>query len=164
MKKFWFNVMGRDDGTNENETDTEDEEITESDETASTEKRVRFLGIPFYKLFYKRLSKKCLKFLFLTLNGTILLKCCGIKSYEDWVKYRISVPQSCCWASVQQCLRMTENIIYKTGCLKGAVLLLKSHVHTVAITAVLLSLVLLLSLFLAVGVRKRFKLARLNPR
>ena len=63
-------IMKRAENTNEEETDTDtvDDEATESEES-TVNKKLQLLGIPLYKLSYKRLPKKCIKFSFLTLNG-----------------------------------------------------------------------------------------------
>lgn len=63
--------MGRDENANEIETDTDDE-VTESDETVSTEKSSRNIGTSPPK-FYKWLPKGCFKFSFLLLNSMVLL-------------------------------------------------------------------------------------------
>ncbi|XP_023288056.1 tetraspanin-4-like [Orussus abietinus] len=290
-------IMRRGDSSNDDDTDTDtgDGNVSDSEESAVADKKSQFLGLPIYKLSYRRLPKKCLKFSFLSLNGAIFvspflllafiiinlyfqlagitavvisiwmladsklmsrligqrlfvtvlllvgifssavafvgivafvkrrkkfliiyifchsvslcvificavmsfsffekitkkvredmtssivnyhlldwvteawdntqkyLQCCGIKSYKDWAEYRMAIPQSCCAASLEQCLNMTEEVAYKSGCLKGAVLLLKSHIHTVAVSVLFLSIGLAAGLFFAFGVRKRFKLYR----
>ncbi|KOX76911.1 Leukocyte surface antigen CD53, partial [Melipona quadrifasciata] len=70
------------------------------------------------------------------------LKCCGIKSAKDWLKYRVEIPTSCCSRSIEECLRMTEAVAYTSGCLKNAVLLLKSHIHTISIAVLLIFLII----------------------
>lgn len=72
-RKFWLDVMGRDENTNEIETDTDDDEVTESDETVSTEKSSKNIGTSLPKLFYKWLPEECLKFSFLLLNSVALV-------------------------------------------------------------------------------------------
>ncbi|XP_029037296.1 CD151 antigen-like [Osmia bicornis bicornis] len=69
------------------------------------------------------------------------LKCCGINSSNDWAKYSIDIPKSCCSRSIEECLQMTHDVSYESGCLKNAVLLLKSHVHAISISTVLLFLI-----------------------
>jgi len=70
-RKFWLGVMGRDENMNDVETDTDDE-VTESDETVSTEKSSKNIGTSPSKL-YKWLPEKCLKFSFLSLNSVTLV-------------------------------------------------------------------------------------------
>lgn len=52
----------------ETETEEIEEDITESETSVATNKKLQFLGIPLYKLSYKRLPKRCLKFSFLAIN------------------------------------------------------------------------------------------------
>ncbi|XP_071637437.1 uncharacterized protein [Temnothorax longispinosus] len=66
------------------------------------------------------------------------LKCCGIRASKDWSDHQISIPQSCCSTSIKQCLHMTEDVSYKSGCLKGAVVLLKSYVQTASISTLVI--------------------------
>ncbi|XP_018398616.1 PREDICTED: leukocyte surface antigen CD53-like [Cyphomyrmex costatus] len=271
--------MGRDENKNEIETDTDDDEVTESGETISTERSSKNIGTSPSKLFCKWLPKKYFKFFFLLLNSialltgvtaitiaiwmltdtnftyrllgqqlfmTILLilgvfvslvaftgiigivkkkeyfmifylmcqsialcavfvyltmsfpffdkitkkirdemsnsmenyqssdwavkawdnthrylKCCGIRSSKDWLDHQISIPQSCCSVSLKQCLHMTDNVSYKSGCLKGAYMLLKSYVQTASISTLVIFPLLLISVFLAFGLRKRLKTNRL---
>lgn len=70
-RKFWLGVMGEK-GT-EMETDTDDDEVTETDETMSTEKSSKNIGTSPSNLFYKWLPEKCLKFCFLLLNSVALV-------------------------------------------------------------------------------------------
>ncbi|XP_017789187.1 PREDICTED: leukocyte surface antigen CD53-like [Habropoda laboriosa] len=70
------------------------------------------------------------------------LKCCGIKSAKDWTKYHVDIPKSCCSKPIEECLQMTEAVTYRTGCLRSAVLLLKSHVHTISMSALLIFLII----------------------
>jgi len=65
--------MGRDENMNDVETDTDNDEVTESDETISTEKSSKNIGTSPSKLFYKWLPEKCLKFSFLLLNSVTLV-------------------------------------------------------------------------------------------
>ncbi|KYQ59302.1 Leukocyte surface antigen CD53, partial [Trachymyrmex zeteki] len=219
-------VMGRNENENEIETDTDDDElVTESDETISTEKSSKNIGITAIAIaiwmltdanFTSRLlgqqlfmtivlilgvfvslvaftgiigiTKKkehfmifyltcqsialCAVFICLTMsfpffdkitkkvrddmNNSIenyrsldwamkawdnthrYLKCCGIRSSKDWLDHQISIPQSCCSVSLKQCLHMTENLSYKSGCLKGAYMLLKSYVQTASISTLVI--------------------------
>lgn len=61
--------MGRGDSTNDDETETEEinEDSTESEQSVAV-KKLEIFGFPLYNLSYKRLPKKCLKFLFLAVN------------------------------------------------------------------------------------------------
>ncbi|XP_026667180.1 leukocyte surface antigen CD53-like [Ceratina calcarata] len=70
------------------------------------------------------------------------LKCCGIKSAKDWSKYRIDIPKSCCARRLDECLQMTEAVAYKSGCLRNAVLLWKSYMHTISMVTLLLFVVI----------------------
>ncbi|XP_076295593.1 uncharacterized protein LOC143216432 [Lasioglossum baleicum] len=70
------------------------------------------------------------------------LKCCGIQSSRDWIKYDISIPKSCCATVIEECIKITEAVAFKSGCLQNAALLLKSHVHAISITALLIFLIL----------------------
>lgn len=67
--------MRRGESPNDEETDTDtvDDDVTESEESAANRK-LQFLGIPLYKLSYKRLPKRCIKFSFLTLNGATFVR------------------------------------------------------------------------------------------
>ncbi|XP_012054289.1 PREDICTED: leukocyte surface antigen CD53-like [Atta cephalotes] len=89
------------------------------------------------------------------------LKCCGIKSSKDWLDHQISIPQSCCSVSLEQCLHMTENVSYKSGCLKEAYMLLKSYVQTASISTLVIFPLLLISVLLAFDLRKRLKTSQL---
>ena len=71
--------MGRDEKANELEIDTDTDEVTESDETVSTEKSSRNIGTSSPKLFYKWLPEGCLKFFFLLLNSVALV------SFRKWM-------------------------------------------------------------------------------
>ncbi|XP_011049148.1 PREDICTED: leukocyte surface antigen CD53-like [Acromyrmex echinatior] len=82
------------------------------------------------------------------------LKCCGIKSPKDWLDHQLSIPQSCCSVSPEQCLHMTENVSYKSGCLKGAYMLLKSYIQIASISTLVIFPILLISVILAFGLRK----------
>lgn len=66
--------MRRGESTNDEETETEtvDDEVTQSEESGIS-KRTRVLGIPLYKLSYKRLPRKCLRFSFLSLNTAVFV-------------------------------------------------------------------------------------------
>ncbi|XP_043491457.1 CD63 antigen-like [Polistes fuscatus] len=90
------------------------------------------------------------------------LKCCGIRSYEDWIKHGMLIPQSCCSTTVDKCLNMSAEVVYESGCLNGAVDFLKSSIHTVSMSALFVSLALFANLFFALAVRKRFKMYPLN--
>ncbi|XP_046816283.1 CD151 antigen-like [Vespa crabro] len=70
------------------------------------------------------------------------LKCCGIRSHDDWERHGMLIPQSCCSTTVDKCLNMTAEVVYESGCLNGAVDFLKSSVHTVSISVLLMSLAL----------------------
>ncbi|XP_034947969.1 CD151 antigen-like isoform X1 [Chelonus insularis] len=272
-----FKNMRRGEKPTDEETETEiDEEITESEESAAASKKLQFLGIPLYKLSYKRLPKKCLKVSFLAINSAIFLagiavvvismwmlsdsklmlrltaqklfvtilliigifsatlaflgivafikqnrkllvvyiichsvllciificsvmsasffdritskirddmkstimkyhlldwvteawdntqqylQCCGIKSYKDWEEYLIDIPKSCCSKTIDQCLHMTEFVAYESGCLKSTYFMLKSHIDTVTISTLFISITSGISLFLAIGIKKRFKI------
>lgn len=73
----------------------------------------------------------------------------------------MKIPQSCCSSSIDkvilgnevidiakllmfifQCLVMTEELAYKNGCLKSTLILLKSNVHTVAVSALFIAITL----------------------
>ncbi|XP_043664636.1 CD63 antigen-like [Vespula pensylvanica] len=90
------------------------------------------------------------------------LKCCGIRSHDDWEKHGMLIPQSCCSTTVDKCLNMTAEVVYESGCLNGAVDFLKSSVHTVSISVLLVSLALFANLFFALAARKKFKMYPLN--
>ncbi|XP_057340744.1 uncharacterized protein LOC130677863 isoform X2 [Microplitis mediator] len=211
--------MKRSEKPTDDEDETEiDEEVTESEESGVSNKKPHFLGIPIYKLSYKRLPRKCLRISFFTINAgvflagisavvismwmladsklmlrltaqklfvtilliigivftilafigivafakkkkkfLIILKCCGIKSYKDWGEYLMEIPQSCCSKLIDQCLQMSPDVAYKSGCLKNSYLMLKSYVDTVTVAILLLSFTTGVSLFLAVGLKKKLK-------
>ncbi|XP_011337160.3 tetraspanin-9 [Ooceraea biroi] len=88
-------------------------------------------------------------------NTQRYLKCCGIKSSNDWWDYQMDIPRSCCAVSVVECLYMTENVAYKNGCLKGALLLLKSYVHAASVSMLIVFPFLLGSVLLALGLLRR---------
>ncbi|XP_035733687.1 CD151 antigen-like [Vespa mandarinia] len=90
------------------------------------------------------------------------LKCCGIRSHDDWERHGMLIPQSCCSTTVDKCLNMTAEVVYESGCLNGAVDFLKSSVHTVSISVLFMSLALFANLFFAFAARKRFKMYPLN--
>ncbi|XP_033329078.2 leukocyte surface antigen CD53 [Megalopta genalis] len=90
------------------------------------------------------------------------LKCCGIKSSNDWANYQISIPKSCCAKAIEQCLSMTEAVAFKVGCLRNAALLLKSHVHAISITALLVFLILVMNFSFALCILCRLKERRSN--
>ncbi|XP_033216145.1 CD63 antigen-like [Belonocnema kinseyi] len=85
------------------------------------------------------------------------LKCCGIKSYKDWIDYRKNIPQSCCSTAIEKCAIMSEEVAYKSGCLKSAVILLKSHIYAVCLSVLLISITIATSVFVAFGVRRKLK-------
>ncbi|XP_053598419.1 tetraspanin-9-like [Microplitis demolitor] len=250
--------MKRSEKPTDDEDETEiDEEVTESEKSGISNKKPHFLGIPIYKLSYKRLPRKCLRVSFFTINAAVFLagisavvismwmladsklmlrltaqklfvtilliigivfailafigilafakkkknfitiyiachslslciiffcsvmsasfferitwkirqdmnttlikyhsldwvteawdntqqylKCCGIKSYKDWGEYLMEIPQSCCSKLIDQCLHMSPDVAYKSGCLKNSYLMLKSYVDTVTVAILLLS-------------------------
>ncbi|XP_036138339.1 leukocyte surface antigen CD53-like [Monomorium pharaonis] len=90
------------------------------------------------------------------------LNCCGIRSSKDWLDHQINIPQSCCSTSIKQCLHMTENVSFKSGCFKGAIMLLKSYVQTASISTLVIFPLLLISVLLALGLRKGLKINRLT--
>ncbi|KYM99881.1 CD63 antigen [Cyphomyrmex costatus] len=217
--------MGRDENKNEIETDTDDDEVTESGETISTERSSKNIGVTaitiaiwmltdtnftyrllgqqlfmtillilgvfvslvaftgiigivkkkeYFMIFYLMCQSiaLCAVFVYLTMsfpffdkitkkirdemsnsmenyqssdwavkawdNTHRYLKCCGIRSSKDWLDHQISIPQSCCSVSLKQCLHMTDNVSYKSGCLKGAYMLLKSYVQTASISTLVI--------------------------
>ncbi|XP_078052383.1 CD151 antigen [Augochlora pura] len=90
------------------------------------------------------------------------LKCCGIKSPKDWANYHISIPKSCCAKAIDQCIIMTEAVAFKVGCLRNAALLLKSHVHAISITALLIFIILVMNFSFALCILCRLKERRSN--
>ncbi|XP_011160691.2 tetraspanin-9 [Solenopsis invicta] len=90
------------------------------------------------------------------------LNCCGIRSSKDWLDYQMDIPRSCCATVIKQCLHMTEDVSYKSGCLRGAIELLKSYVQTASISTLVIFPLLLISVFLALGLRKGLKMNRLT--
>lgn len=48
---------------------------------------------------------------------------------------------------------MTEAVAYKSGCLKNAILLLKSHIHTFSISVLLIFLTIVSRIILCVNIR-----------
>ncbi|XP_012215984.1 CD63 antigen-like [Linepithema humile] len=85
------------------------------------------------------------------------LKCCGIKSSQDWLDKQMEIPQSCCSISIIQCSHMTEDIAYKSGCLKEATMLLKSYIQTASVSTLIIFPFLIISVILALGLRKRLQ-------
>ncbi|XP_024941653.1 CD63 antigen isoform X2 [Cephus cinctus] len=90
-------------------------------------------------------------------NTQKYLRCCGIWSFRDWDKYRMQIPHSCCSSTIEKCLNMSQEVSYQSGCLKDSIILLKSHIHSVSVSALLISIGLVVGLFLAFGIRRRFK-------
>nr|XP_031849143.1 CD151 antigen-like [Nomia melanderi] len=91
------------------------------------------------------------------------LKCCGIMSSNDWSNYYINIPKSCCATAIEECIRMTEAVAFKPGCLRNAVLLLTTHVHAISIAALVIFLILLLSFLLTLcilGISKERRASR----
>ncbi|KAG5328366.1 TSN9 protein, partial [Acromyrmex charruanus] len=109
----------------------------------------------YVRTLYSIIFFNCIFFAYFTTNDTFQLKCCGIKSSKDWLDHQLSIPQSCCSMSPEQCLHMTENVSYKSGCLKGAYMLLKSYIQIASISTLVIFPLLLISIFLAFGLRKR---------
>ncbi|KYN36739.1 CD63 antigen [Trachymyrmex septentrionalis] len=64
------------------------------------------------------------------------LKCCGIKSPKDWLDHHMSIPQSCCSdVQFEECMKqMREEVSYKSGCLKGSYMVVKSYIQSAAIS------------------------------
>ncbi|XP_015119826.1 CD151 antigen-like [Diachasma alloeum] len=93
-------------------------------------------------------------------NTQQYLECCGIRSYKDWDDYRLDIPQSCCAKSIEQCLHMTGSVAFEAGCLKSAYLMLKSHIDTVAVSAIFVSIISGASLFFALGMKRKFRAIR----
>uniref|UniRef100_A0A0C9RLC4 Tetraspanin n=1 Tax=Fopius arisanus TaxID=64838 RepID=A0A0C9RLC4_9HYME len=90
-------------------------------------------------------------------NTQQYLKCCGIRSYKDWEENRLEIPHSCCSKSIEQCLHMTGSVAFEAGCLKSAYLMLKSHIDTVAVSAIFVSIISGASLFFARGMKRKFR-------
>ncbi|XP_017766140.1 PREDICTED: leukocyte surface antigen CD53-like [Eufriesea mexicana] len=90
-------------------------------------------------------------------NTHIYLKCCGIKSANDWAKYHVDIPRSCCSKSIEECLQMTEAVAYKAGCLKNAVLLMKSYMHTMSLSVLSIFVIILASFLLVLCILARMK-------
>lgn len=68
--KFFTGTPDRGDHRSENETETEDDEdITDSNGTVSTERKQNFLGMRINKFSEKDFSYRCMKFFFLIING-----------------------------------------------------------------------------------------------
>lgn len=88
------------------------------------------------------------------------LKCCGIRSSKDWSDHRMSIPQSCCSTLIEQCQHPTDDVSYKSGCLKGISMLLKSYVQTTSISMLVIFPLLLISVLLALGLQKGLKMNR----
>ncbi|XP_043269079.1 CD151 antigen-like [Venturia canescens] len=68
-------TMKRSENANEEEsedTETVDDDATDSEHSAMNEK-LQIFGLPIYKLSYKQLPRKCIKFSFLLLNGGAFL-------------------------------------------------------------------------------------------
>ncbi|KAL0125851.1 hypothetical protein PUN28_004717 [Cardiocondyla obscurior] len=85
------------------------------------------------------------------------LKCCGIRSSRDWLDHHMNIPESCCSTSTKQCLPMTENMSYKSGCLKEAIILFKSYIQTTSISTLVICPILIISVLLAISLRKELK-------
>ncbi|KAF7991681.1 hypothetical protein HCN44_010482 [Aphidius gifuensis] len=93
-------------------------------------------------------------------NTQQYLKCCGIKSSNDWTYYRMEIPQSCCSKSIEHCLEMSDLIAFESGCLKSTYLMLRSNIDMLAIVTILISILSGASIFFGLGVKKRFKVSR----
>ncbi|XP_043463806.1 leukocyte surface antigen CD53-like [Leptopilina heterotoma] len=72
-------------------------------------------------------------------NTQRYLQCCGIKSYKDWLEQEKQIPRSCCAVKMEECIKMTEEVAYQSGCLKSAVLLIKSHINKVSLMTLFIS-------------------------
>lgn len=67
--------MKRSEKPTDDEDETEiDEEVTESEKSGISNKKPHFLGIPIYKLSYKRLPRKCLRVSFFTINAAVFVR------------------------------------------------------------------------------------------
>lgn len=76
LRKFWMIIRkshGENTSTNETETYTDEDEITESNETISTKKSSNNINTSRRKLSYKQLPGEYLKFFFLLLNGVAVV-------------------------------------------------------------------------------------------
>lgn len=72
--KFFTGTTDDEDQKDKDETESEDEEdITDSNATASTDKKPYFLGIGFHQFSPNRLSKRCIKFVFIMLNSALFV-------------------------------------------------------------------------------------------
>ncbi|XP_066592799.1 tetraspanin-1-like [Prorops nasuta] len=88
------------------------------------------------------------------------LRCCGLKSYDDWEQFNVSIPQSCCSISLTKCPHdVSADEAYQSGCLKQAILFLTSNIQTVALSTLLISFCLLFSLLIAHGLIRKLKAA-----
>lgn len=68
--KFFTGTTDYENEGNDDETETEEEEEgTDSNGTVSTDKRSHFLGLSLQKLPHSRLSLRCIKSAFLTVNA-----------------------------------------------------------------------------------------------
>ncbi|XP_076665602.1 tetraspanin-4 isoform X2 [Andrena cerasifolii] len=92
-------------------------------------------------------------------NTHAYLKCCGVKSSEDWATYQLDIPKSCCARRIEQCIQMTEAVAFKSGCLRSAVLLLKSQLQAINLSALLIFLITLLSFILALCILGRTRVS-----
>ncbi|XP_051159412.1 tetraspanin-6-like isoform X2 [Leptopilina boulardi] len=90
-------------------------------------------------------------------NTQRYLQCCGIKSYKDWLEQEKQIPRSCCAVKMEECIKMTEEVVYQSGCLKSAVLLLKSHINKVSLMTLFISLTIIGSIFIAFCLRRKLK-------
>ncbi|CAD6236143.1 GSCOCG00008070001-RA-CDS, partial [Cotesia congregata] len=68
--------MKRREKSTDDEDESEVDEESESEESAASYKKYYFLGIPVYKLSYKRLPKKCLRVSFFTINAAVFYIVC----------------------------------------------------------------------------------------
>ncbi|XP_018345478.1 PREDICTED: tetraspanin-6-like [Trachymyrmex septentrionalis] len=87
------------------------------------------------------------------------LKCCGIKSPKDWLDHHMSIPQSCCSdVQFEECMKqMREEVSYKSGCLKGSYMVVKSYIQSAAISMLVIFPLMLIGALLAFDLRKRLR-------
>jgi hypothetical protein len=72
-RKFWIIKKNHGENTKEIETYTDEDEITESNETISTKESSKTIDTSLHKLSYKRLPGGYLKFSFLLLNSVAVV-------------------------------------------------------------------------------------------
>ncbi|KAJ2950396.1 hypothetical protein O0L34_g8640 [Tuta absoluta] len=77
------------------------------------------------------------------------LRCCGVQSPVDWFKHRPELPAACCnrWIPGKSSRDVCEFPVFTSGCLRYALLELRSYVNAMAIITCVIIITLAVTLF-----------------